>query len=1002
MKRTNYLLLLVAVLVMGKLSWAQAEWPKTWISGGTTCTLTENGIFTVGVAVGQNGVMADYDQETSRPWQGHLSNITKLNVENGVKVIGKQAFLSCHLTEVTLPEGLLDIHYGAFWYCDNLPSITIPRTVTHVAAEAFHACNALNDVYCYPYPENLTWESSSYDFIQSQESVWPRTTQMHVYALQLADYQSKFGESLNVSIVGIDPTGNWTDEGNYTTPAVNGHVITINSEAELAAIAYHANANDSYANAYFTTSYTIILNKDLDFSAHYWVPIGIDGDHKCEAQFNGNGHTIRGLIVNRPDQDYNGLYGYLGDRAEVVIQNFVLKNSTITGRDYTGSVVGYMYERATLSNVVSYACVSGGSHVGGLAGKAEYNAIGYTPDQMYIPKIENCLYLNGQVSGTGNHAYIVGTKDSFTEISNTYYCHATTSGNNTDVRAYRFKKGDDVPSSVSIAFAATNGISHESCLYAPNNETVTITATCNDISKRITNVLVNGVYATGSSGSYTYTVNASSATEYVVTVTLDDEELLGFVFQTDGYWNVASNWRNYNIPTIDDIGEVAIIANAIIPSNYVAYADEIVLNPGNTITIENGGQLVHTNADVNATVKRTINTYTGTKDNYYLIASPMANAVNITNQANLVANHYDLYRFDQTGDAEGREWINFKSNSEGFNIVNRTGYLYANSGDGEATTYTIELNGQLKPSYHDVQVDLVYNDNVNFKGWNLVGNPFACNAYIGQDFYRLGNGAVDATPASGAIAPMEGVFVKATATGQSVTFSRNAPQNSNGDAVLNVIVTQQDGLVDMARVRFNGNSSLEKFQLNPSHTKVYIPQDGKDYAVAVIASDSEAIQTEIPVNFEASENGTYTLSFSLENMDVDYLHLIDNLTGADIDLLTPAGFPLYKGGQGDSNNPQTASYTFTAKTTDFPSRFRLVFSVCGDANDNNETFAFISNGNIIVDGEGLLQVVDVMGRAVVSVGGRTRCVPTSGMTPGIYVLRLINGDDVKTQKIVIR
>lgn len=67
MKKTNYLLLLVAVLVMEKLSWAQAEWPKTWISGGTTCTLTQDGIFTVGVAVGQNGVMADYDQETSRP-----------------------------------------------------------------------------------------------------------------------------------------------------------------------------------------------------------------------------------------------------------------------------------------------------------------------------------------------------------------------------------------------------------------------------------------------------------------------------------------------------------------------------------------------------------------------------------------------------------------------------------------------------------------------------------------------------------------------------------------------------------------------------------------------------------------------------------------------------------------------------------------------------------------------------------------------------------------------
>jgi len=45
--------------------------------------------------------------------------------------------------------------------------------------------------------------------------------------------------------------------------------------------------------------------------------------------------------------------------------------------------------------------------------------------------------------------------------------------------------------------------------------------------------------------------------------------------------------------------------------------------------------------------------------------------------------------------------------------------------------------------------------------------------------------------------------------------------------------------------------------------------------------------------------------------------------------------------------------------------------------------------------------MDVMGRMVVSTGGHTRCVPTAGMTPGVYVLRLIDGSDVRTQKIVI-
>ena len=120
-----------------------------------------------------------------------------------------------------------------------------------------------------------------------------------------------------------------------------------------------------------------------------------------------------------------------------------------------------------------------------------------------------------------------------------------------------------------------------------------------------------------------------------------------------------------------------------------------------------------------------------------------------------------------------------------------------------------------------------------------------------------------------------------------------------------------------------------------------------------------------------------------------YLHLMDNMTGADVDLLA------LRQAQGP------AEYTFTAKTTDYASRFKLVF-VCADANDDNETFAFINNGNIIVNGEGTLQVIDMAGRVIVSHGGHTRCVPTSGMIPGVYVLRLINGDDIKVQKIVVR
>ena len=118
---------------------------------------------------------------------------------------------------------------------------------------------------------------------------------------------------------------------------------------------------------------------------------------------------------------------------------------------------------------------------------------------------------------------------------------------------------------------------------------------------------------------------------------------------------------------------------------------------------------------------------------------------------------------------------------------------------------------------------------------------------------------------------------------------------------------------------------------------------------------------------------------------MDYLHLIDNLTGTDVDLLA------------------TPSYTFEGKRTDYASRFRLVFDANNGNNETSDEFAFMSDGNIIVNGTGTVQVIDMLGRQIFSheVNSAFR-IPNSEFTTGVYVLRLVNGNNVKTQKIVIK
>ena len=396
---------------------------------------------------------------------------------------------------------------------------------------------------------------------------------------------------------------------------------------------------------------------------------------------------------------------------------------------------------------------------------------------------------------------------------------------------------------------------------------------------------------------------------------------------------------------------------------------------------------------------------TSDKGGYHLIASPLAgqtNATNVQNMINANLNDFDLYRFDQQGDNNGNEWINWKGNGtpNQFALENGKGYLYASKNGAELSFTGVAYSG-------NGQITLNKVGGARFEGWNLVGNPFATAATITKPFYRMnpeGNEII-ANEDSNSIAPMEGIFVVADNNGETLTFSQATRATNDGERIVVDLSRPSTGsgtgstsVIDRAIVRFGEGHTLPKFQLNPSHTKVYIPQDGKDYAIASIGRDGvHTVSTEVPVNFKATQNGTYTLSFSLENMEVDYLHLIDNMTGEDVDLLSAGDC-----GSESAMTTEGVSYTFTAKTTDYASRFRLVFAAAADETSANPVFAFINNGNIIVNGEGTLQIVDATGRVIVCRdASHASAISTSGMAPGVYILRLINGDDMKTQKIVV-
>ena len=470
-------------------------------------------------------------------------------------------------------------------------------------------------------------------------------------------------------------------------------------------------------------------------------------------------------------------------------------------------------------------------------------------------------------------------------------------------------------------------------------------------------------------------------------------------------WSDATNWSPEGVPTIYE--DIVLEHSVYVNYPTVATANEITQGQY-LILLSPGAQLKHSNAGVYALVQKTFWPYTSGKDHYYLIANPSLGEdpqyIWLFMDEDIP---YDFYRFDQTGGNDGKEWRNYKQSS--FNFEPGVGYLYA-QGYKNPTLVSFGSEQPLVPSENDYTISLSKAENADFSGWNLVGNPFACNAVINRNFYRIqetANGS-ELMPATGNIAPLEGVFVQAATDGERLSFSRygatsqNAAQPTIGINVMQQMTNSRGNgsaaLVDKALVRFGEGQGLEKFQLNPKHTKLYVPMEGKDYAVAC----SQAAQGEMPLNFKAEKDGTYTLSFDVENVDLDYLHLIDNMTGADVDLLASNHEAV---GDCGSSPAMTASYTFTAKTTDYASRFRLVFGADAASGDACEpSFAFFNGSEWVVSNQGraTLQVVDVMGRVLSSEQIDGNAEVGINQPAGVYMLRLVNGDNVKVQKVVVR
>lgn len=430
----------------------------------------------------------------------------------------------------------------------------------------------------------------------------------------------------------------------------------------------------------------------------------------------------------------------------------------------------------------------------------------------------------------------------------------------------------------------------------------------------------------------------------------------------------SSNIAGVSIGTPDAIGALTLGDNdqMTLSSGSILTVSGAITNdnPANLI-IEDGAQLIHNGSTVNATLKKTINAFTTSKDGWYTIASP----VDELDVDLATTGDYDLYAYDE----ESVYWLNQKKEANHIEQFQEgQGFLYAN-----AAQQSLAFAGSSKATNTTITVPLSYqSSNADLKGFNLVGNPFTRNLSAGDitlggtalTTYYVVEGGSELTPrvlTDKPIKPGQGFLVQATATGQDLVFNPGTKDLSDSNPAYICIEAGDGNFTDRVYVQFGEGNTLHKMTLDDNHVQISVRHDNADYAAITL----DKAENFIPVSFKVHKNGEYTLTVSATlNSHLSTLNLVDNLTGAKVDLL------------------QTPSYSFEAMTSDYESRFKLVF---GESENNGS----LGDEAEFIDWK--TQIIDMTGRVVAT-------DRNAQLAPGVYILKTVNGNQINTKKIIIK
>ena len=341
----------------------------------------------------------------------------------------------------------------------------------------------------------------------------------------------------------------------------------ITCKADLYKLAQYCNAGEVPQGASFLQTANIVCDNS-------YVPVGTSSSPFI-GTYDGGGHTISAILINSPDGENLGVFGYVeGTRsARSQIKNLILLGSSITGFKNIGGIAGTVQDNVSItncavrSNVTIQAGANSAESLGGIVGRC-YPTIGHYNG---VTTVEGCIssasVLGGGMSGCKNFGGIAGMFGKYyntttTSMNDCLYTGEQVSGatSNIDPIAGQILRG-----TISNCYFTNSSLAGDRFAYmislGPNividgAQTIYNVSVLTSLGSSV--LKYDGMYLSGRDNSVTLSYTGTVPNGYAVTYKINGTDITG---------------NTFTMPAED----VTVTASVAIAENLTLSAAEVVL-----------------------------------------------------------------------------------------------------------------------------------------------------------------------------------------------------------------------------------------------------------------------------------------------------------------------------------------------------------------------------------------------------------------------------------------